>query len=245
MPPETPTNPTPPSAPSAPPPPTAAEPGLVVKVFQFLRQNGVIAAGTIIVTILTPFVLVSESTVKRYVEGWLNDCLIVFEVARVNDHRLLVKGYGQGKLPTMLPITFAARRAEINSVHFTNIADSPEADQFTNLAIHPQTNSACPGALCESYGNLPSSVNVTIPLADLSANFVYPFYVDFNGKVEPTNLVVYVQYDPGVKDPICRVERANAFNLFARLSKLGQFALAVAMFICFTVLIAAIRAYVK
>jgi hypothetical protein len=197
-------SPNPPPVPEAPP-----APSFLAKAGAFLRQNGIIAAGTIVVTILTPFVLVSESTVKRYVEGWLNDCLLVFEVEKVTDSRLLVTGYGQGKLPSTVPITFAARRAEINSLHFTNIADSPRADAFTNLAIHPQTNTACPGALCETLGNLPSSVNITVPLSDLNASFVYPFYVDFNGKVAPENLVVYVQYDTGVKEPICRVERVH------------------------------------
>ena len=111
--------------------------------------------------------------------------------------------------------------------------------------MHPQANLACPGQLCEEQGSLPSSVYITVALSDVQPTFSYPFQVDFNGKVKPENLRLYVQYNAGLKDGVCRVERANPFNLFVRLSKLGQFFVAVIAFIFLSVLVAWVRALTK
>jgi len=215
------------------------------RFWSFVGRHGYVATGTLIVTVATPFLLVSEATLKKYLDTWLNDCLLVFEVSAVKGNRLLVTGYARGKLPATLPITFSARNAEINSILFINEVERPGSDVFTNLAVHPQTNLICPGPLCEELGSLPSTVNPTIVLADIHPEFTYPFYVDFNRKVSASNLSLFVQYERGVKDGLCRVERAHVFNLFVRLGKLGQFVAAVIAFLCLTVLVAAARAWAK
>lgn len=222
--------------------PTLSLPG---RIWSFIRNHGIVAVGIVIVTVFTPFLIVSESTMKKFVESWLNDCVLVFEVREVKGNRLLVTGYAQGKLPTALPITFSAKGAEINSIHFINEVERPGADRFTSLAIHPQSNTSCPGPLCESLGNLTSALNVTVFLSDIHPSFVYPFYVDFNGMVSTDNLRLFVQYDPGIKETVCRVERAHLFNLFVRLSKFGQFVAAVLAFVCLTILLAAARILIK
>lgn len=215
------------------------------QLWLFVKRHGVIAVGTVIVTIFTPFLIVSESAVKKYVDGWLNDCVLVFEVSELTENRLLVRGYAQGKLPSIVPVTFAAKGAEINSIQFINHIDKEGTDPYISLAVHPQANLVCPGQLCESQGNLTSSIYVTVALSDVHPSFIYPFQVDFNGKVKATNLRLFVQYDAGLKDGICRVEQANIFNLFVRLTKWGQFLLAVIAFVCIMVLIAAARVLVK
>lgn len=211
----------------------------------FVKDHGLLATGTIIVTVVTPFLLVSESVVKKYVDGWINDCVLVFDVSQVRDNRLLVEGYAQGRIPSVVPITFAARQAEINSIRFVNHIDVAADDKYETLAIHPQANLACPGQLCEDQGNLPSSVYITVALSDVQSTFSYPFHVDFNGKVKPENLRLYVQYNAGLKDGTCRVEKANPFNLFVRLSKLGQFAFAVIAFVLLSILVAWLRVLTK
>lgn len=232
------------SEPAAPPQPKPGSSRLQ-RALAFIRNHGVMAAATVIVTVLTPFLVVSESTTKKYVEGWLNDCVLVFEVDKVQDreNRLLITGYAQGKLPDRVPVTFSASKAEINSIQFINPIER-DADRYASLAVHPLVNQTCPGQLCENQGNLLSSVHVTIPLTDLHPSFAYRFHVDFNANVTTDGLRVYVQYDPGFKE-VCRVERANPFNLFVRSSKLGQFGLAVIVFVSITVLIAAARALLK
>lgn len=236
--------------PQAEQPPAAAKPrsgpGATFRAaVAFVKRHGLLASGAVIITIVTPFLVVSESVVKKYVEGWVNDCVLVFDISQVRDNRLLVEGFAQGRAPSVVPLTFAARGAEINSVRFVNHVDLVNDDRFETLAVHPQANLACPGQLCEELGNMPSAVNVTVALSDVQPAFSYPFHVDFTGKVAPANLRIYVQYNSGLEGGVCRVERANAFNLFVRLSKLGQFGIAVLAFVLLTILLAAVRALMK
>jgi len=221
------------------------KPSRALQFWFFVKRHGVIAVGTVIVMIFTPFLIVSESTVKKYVDGWLNDCLLVFEVSELTASRLLVRGYAQGKLPSTVPVTFAAKAAEINSIQFINHVDKEGADPYVSLAVHPQANRVCPGQLCESQGVLTSSVYITVALSDVHPSLIYSFQVDFNGKVKADNLRLFVQYDAGLKEGVCRVEQANIFNLFVRLTKWGQFIVAVLAFVCITILIAAARLLIK
>jgi hypothetical protein len=213
------------------------------KYWASVRSNSLVASAGVIVTILTPFLLVSESFIKKYLDGWTSDCLIVFDVeeAANRPNRLMVTAYAQGKTPASIPITFSATDAQINSILFMNpLAITQSA--YANHAVHPHVNQTCPGQLCESQGNLPSSVLVTVPLSDFNAAFAYVFYVDFQESVRAPSLRVFVQYEEGLKDSIvCRAEGANAFNLFTRLSKLGQFFAVIFVFVAITILVAAVR----
>jgi hypothetical protein len=216
------------------------------RTWSLLRSHFLVAAAAVVVLIFVPFILVSEATIKKILDGWFNDCVLVFdlEVVTGRPNRLLVTGFAQGRFPTVLPVTFSARNAEISSIQLVNPVER-SSGTYDSLAVHPQANQTCPGQLCESQGNLPSSVYITVPLMDVHSSFSYQFRVDFSNAVRTENLRVFVQYDPGLKEGVCRVERAHVFNWFFRLSKPGQFLFAVLMFICATVVVAAVRALMK
>lgn len=211
------------------------------------RWRGRIVTAVVAVTllVLTPFLLVSETTIKGYVEGWLKDCVFVVEWNRVKENRLEVKGYISGAPPKSLPITFSGKDALINRIQFVNEVERDKSGTYENLGLHPQTDRACPGKLCEILDKMSSSPKVSIELADLKADFVYPFYVDFDTPVHERNLRVFVQFDEGLPNGICRVERASLFNKFVRMTKLGKFITLIFLFVLVSVAIAGLREMIK
>lgn len=208
-----------------------------------VRIFGVLAS--LALMILTPFLVFSESTVKGYIDSWLNNCIFALEIDKVRENRLQLTGFISGNLPKMLPITFSSQGALINRVQFVNEVERGTTTRYSNIGLHPQTDWACPGTLCESLGRVQSSPKMTVMVSDLHGDFVYPFYVDFDGAVEADTLRVFVQFEEGLKGGVCRVERANAFNLYMRLTKLWRFVGLCALFAMVTFMVGALRAWVK
>lgn len=194
---------------------------------------------------LTPFLLVSETSIKSYVESWLKDCVFVVEWNQVRGNRIEIKGYISGTPPKSLPITFSGKNVLINRIQFVNEVERDKSGNYANLGLHPQADWACPGTLCEKLGKMSSSPKVTIVLADLNADFVYPFYVDFDTAVRESDLRVFVQFDEGLPNGICRVERASLFNKFVRLTKFGKFIALIFLFVLVSVVVAGLREMAK
>lgn len=200
---------------------------------------------SLLVIILTPFIALSESSIKSLIDAWLNQCIVVFEKESIPPNRVKVVGHVSGKTPTSLPITFTAYDVLINRIKFSTDVDQSNVSSFANLALHPLTNAACPGTLCEILGDIPSSPKRTITLKDVSPEFLYQFVVEFDQAGAEDKLSIFIQYDPGLKDGVCRVEYANIFNYLARATKWGKFWFMVLLFLSLAVIIGAIRRFPK
>ena len=109
------------------------------------------------------------------------------------------------------------------------------------MALHPLANAACPGTLCETLGAIPSSPKVTITLKDVSPEFLYQFIVEFDQAGDDGKLSVYIQYDAGLKDDVCRVEYANIFNYLARATKWGKFWFMILLFLLLAVFVRTVK----
>lgn len=202
------------------------------------------AAGLAIL-ILTPFLAVSESSIKSYIDSWLNDCVFVIEQEQVSEDRIAVKGYISGKPPKSLPITFSGKDALINRIQVVNEVERGQSGLFDNLGLHPQTDWACPGTLCENLGRFESSPKITVVLSDLHQDFTYPLFIFFDDHVSLSQLKIYVQFDAGLIHGVCRVERANPFNWFVRTTKFGRFIVLLLAFVLISVAITFLRRRTK
>lgn len=208
----------------------------------WLRRTA-IAAASLLVIVLTPFLVFSETSIKGLIDSWLNDCLVVFETESVPPNKVKVLGYVSGKAaPPVLPVTFIAHDVLINRIKFTTDVDRPGAGDTGNLALHPLVNAACPGSLCRELGGVPSSPKLTITLKDVSPAFLYNFTVEFDRPATKEKLALFVQYDEGLKGGVCRVEYANVFNFLTRAGKWAKFLLMALSFLIVTVLIGYFRA---
>jgi len=200
---------------------------------------------SLVILLLAPFLLLSENTIKGFIDSWLNDCVIVFEKEGVPPNRVKVTGYVSGKAPKALPITFTAYDVLINRILFTTDVDNPHAGRFANLALHPLTNTACPGALCERLGKIPSSPKVTVEIDDISTEFRYVFSVEFDQPASQDKLGIFVQFAEGLPGGICRVEYANPFNYLIRTTKIEKFVLMLVVFLLVSILIAFLKSLRK
>ena len=54
------------------------------RFWSFVGRHGYVATGTLIVTVATPFLLVSEATLKKYLDTWLNDFLLALPLNQVH-----------------------------------------------------------------------------------------------------------------------------------------------------------------
>jgi hypothetical protein len=207
------------------------------------RIGGVVASVAVI--ILAPFLLLSENTIKSSINSWLNDCVIVFEKESIPPNRVKVTAYVSGKAPGTLPITFTAYDVLINRIRFATDVDRPDAGGFANLALHPLTNAACPGALCDELGNIPSSPKLTFQISDISPEFRYVFSVEFDHPAGQDKLGIFVQFGEGLPGGICRVEYVNPFNYLIRATKLEKFGWMLILFVFVGTLIAYFKRFGK
>jgi hypothetical protein len=191
------------------------------------RWRSLVSAAVVIV--LVPFLLASQGVIKGYVEGLISGCLFVLDVNQLRPQRFRVRAHLYGEPPRDLPLTFSADGAVIHRIAMVNEAELDPNSKRHNLALHPQTNHACPGALCEEYGGNASAPKITLKLADLRPEFEYVFHVDVNEPLDSEALIVYVQFDEGLKSGVCRIEKADLFNAFARQTRWMQFFLFVVL----------------
>jgi len=198
------------------------------------------ALATTILVVLVPLSLFSETTVKQLVDNWLNSCLIVIEKSPISARRIEVRAFASGKLPSRLPLTFRAPDVLIDSVRFTSADDPVEHSSFANLGLHPDDEQTCPGALCvgQRLGSGSEPI-ANIVLTDLSETFAYRFILDMHQVASEKDLDVFVIFDSGLKDGVCRVESANFFNFLIRASKLTRFWVFLAFILLLTIAISA------
>lgn len=210
-----------------------------------VRRRLFIAMLSLAMIILTPFLVLSENTIKSLIDSWLKDCLVVIDTESLPPNKVRVTAYVSGETLKKLPLTFTASDALINRIKFSPELGPNAHSAIDNLARHPLTNKTCPGALCEEFGRIPSAPILTITLGDISPQFLYTFVVELDRNATKENLATYVQYEEGLKDGVCRVERANIFNVLARASKWQKFWAMVFIFLIVAVLISVIRGSTK
>ncbi len=181
------------------------------------------ALAAVVLAILVPLVTFSESTIKGLMSGWLDRCLIVIEKEQLGPSKLMVTGYMRGPAPKALPLSFGANKPLILNVKFLSSEDLSGSSKDTNLGLHPLAGELCPGALCEgtvyTEGGEPK-INFT--LRDLSESFLYRFHVRLAQPGTLDDLGVFVVYETGLKDGVCRVENASFFNWPVRVGPLAK-----------------------
>jgi len=186
---------------------------------QFFRP----AVAAVVLAVLVPLVTFSESTLKSLMSGWLERCLIVLEKEQLTPTKLMVTGYMRGQAPNALPLSFSANKPLILNVKFLSSEDLSGSNQDANLGLHPLAGETCPGALCEGTvytdGGEPK-INFT--LGDLNAAFLYRFHIRLAQPGTLDDLGVFVVYQTGLKDGVCRVENANLFNWPVRAGPLAK-----------------------
>jgi len=179
------------------------------------------ALAATVLALVVPLVTFSESTIKGLMGGWLDRCLIVIEKKQISPTKLMVTGYMKGPAPAALPFSFSANKPLILNVRFLNAEDLSGANQDANLGLHPMAGETCPGALCEGTvftdGGEPK-INFT--LRDLSESFLYRFHIHLAQPGSVDDLGIFVVYQTGLKDGVCRVENADLLNWPARADPL-------------------------
>lgn len=189
------------------------------KAVQFLRP----AVAAVVLAVLVPLVTFSESTLKSLMSGWLERCLIVLEKEQLGPSKLMVTGYMRGQAPAALPLSFSANKPLILNVKFLSSEDLSGSNRDANLGLHPLAGETCPGALCEgtvyTEGGEPK-INFT--LGDLSESFLYRFHIRLAQPGTLDDLGVFVVYQAGLKDGVCRVENASIFNWPVRAGPLTK-----------------------
>lgn len=191
----------------------------IKKTFKIIRP----ALAAVALALLVPLVTFSESTVKGLMTGWLDRCLIVIKKEQLSPTKLMVTGFMRGHAPTALPFSFSANKPLILNVKFLSSEDLTGSDEDANLGLHPLAGETCPGALCEGTvytdGGEPK-INFT--LRDLSESFLYRFHIRLAGPGTLDDLGVFVVYESGLKDGVCRVENASLLNWPVRAGPLAK-----------------------
>ena len=181
------------------------------------------AAAAVVLAVLVPLVTFSESAIKGLMSGWLERCLIVLEKEQLAPGKLMVTGYMRGKAPNALPLTFSANKPLILNVKFLSSEGLSGASRHANLGLHPLAGETCPGALCEgtvyTEGGEP---RINFTLGDLSESFLYRFQIRLANPGTLDDLGVFVVYQTGLKDGVCRVENASLFNWPVRVGPLAK-----------------------
>lgn len=177
----------------------------------------------VVLAVVVPLATFSESSLKSLMTGWLDRCLIVIEKEQLSPTKLMVTGYLRGHAPVALPFSFSANKPLILNVKFLSSEDLSGSDKDTNLGLHPLAGETCPGALCEGTvytdGGEPK-INFT--LRDLSESFLYRFHIRLAHPGKLDNLGVFVVYEAGLKDGVCRVENAGLLNWPVRAGPLAK-----------------------
>jgi hypothetical protein len=182
--------------------------------------------------VLLPFLLFSETSAKRIIETWLQGCVVVLEKRATSKRRVEVRAYMNGVLPAKLPFSFNAPEVLIHQVEFRSTPDDLGNDPYSSLALHPLDRQTCPGHLCEGWMPVPGGGDpvVNFDLTDISESFAYRFLVDLERDGAERDVGVFVVFETGLKDGTCKVENANLFNIFVRISKFWRFIWTVILF---------------
>jgi len=183
-----------------------------------------------LIAILTPLLLLSETRIKESVESTVGGCILVLNLRAGRTPEIVeVVGYMAGKAPTTLDLTFQARHGLINLLEFKNGILVTAPTPYSSLVLHPKAGQVCPGALClEPREIREPAQSMTIRLPNPSSSFDYLFSAHLSDTAtqgEPVDERLAV-YSIGGTDQtnVCRVEPANIFNLLVRLDKAGRFA---------------------
>lgn len=202
-----------------------------------------------VLAILTPLVLLSETRIKEAIESIFAGCLFVVDVRQgQTSDQIIVHGYMTGKPPARLNLTFHARQDLIERVEFkSGILASPPTP-YSSLVLHPKAGQSCPGDLCREPMEITEAARLmTFQLANPSPNFDYLFNVHMIGgsapaKASDERLVVYSIAGADQIDA-CRVEPANMFNILTRLGKLERFVAYCLILFGITVLVMLFRTW--
>jgi hypothetical protein len=207
-----------------------------------LQKYGRGAIATLLLALVGPFVLLSESRLKDTIDTVFNGCLFVVDVRDAHDSdRVEVHAHLSGKTPEYLNLTFRARQGLINRLRFANgiLVESP--NEFSSLVLHPLAGQVCPGGLCETPLRISKPTEqMTIRLPYPAANFDYVFTAQLSEPVNATDtskrLFVYSLAD-GSRAETCRVEMPNLFNWLVRLGRMQRFLAYCAMLLAATALV--------
>lgn len=186
------------------------------------------AAGALLLSLLAPLMLLSESRLKETIGTLFNGCLFVIDVRESHiAGRVEVLAYMSGQTPDYLNLTFRAQNGLINNLKFTSGVLVKPATDFSSLVLHPMAGQSCPGKLCETPQLiLKPTEQMTIRLPYPSSNFDYVFTAHLSAtqssRAAPDRLSVFSIAD-ATKVETCRVEAPNVFNLLVRLDKLQRF----------------------
>lgn len=188
--------------------------------------RGAIAA--LLLSLLAPLTILSESRLKETIDALFNGCLFVIDVGPgTGPGRIDVRGYMSGKTPEYLNLTFRARQGQIKLLRFSSGVLVAAPTDFSSLVLHPMAGQTCPGKLCESPQLiLNPTEQMTIRLPYPSSNFDYVFTTEMSDarSAAPTTdrLLVFSLAD-ATKSDTCRVEAPNFFNVLVRLDKWQRF----------------------
>ncbi|KQU80821.1 MULTISPECIES: hypothetical protein [unclassified Rhizobacter] len=195
-----------------------------------------------LLALVAPLTLLSETRLKEAVETVFGGCLFVLEVAdTATVNQVEVRGYMTGKTPDSIDLTFRTRGELINKLRFRDGILVEPATAFSSLLLHPLAGQTCPGKLCEAPQTiLKPTETMTIRLPYPSANFDYRFTAELSepakGRSAAGRLVVFSIAD-ATKASTCRVEGPNPFNVMARLDKLQRFGAYCAILLAGTLLV--------
>ena len=206
------------------------------------KKYGRGAIGALVLSLLAPLTLLSESRLKETIDTLFNGCLFVVEVRESQTpDRVEVLGYMSGKTPDYINLTFRAHKEMINTLRFTNGVLVKPATDFSSLVLHPMAGQPCPGKLCETPQLiLNPTEQMTIRLPYPSSNFDYVFTAQLSdpksSRAAADRMSVFSIAD-ATKAETCRVEAPNAFNALVRLDKFQRFIAYCAILLLGTILV--------
>ena len=198
---------------------SASKPARRLTGLLFTRLGGLFkaASGLAVLATVPLFLVFANTQIKELIGSFLGGCVLVVEKRLSESGQLLVTGKISGTMPKALPLMLEGRDAQINTVLFDEPYRQELIPEPNDLAFHPMTGATCPGDLCLESGNKPLRSRVQILLKDLRPEFAYRFRLRLqpdNGGLQVNHLKVYVMFDPGLPDGICRVQPPRWFNFW-------------------------------
>jgi len=175
------------------------------------------ASGFAVLATVPLFLVFANTQIKELADNFLGGCVLVVEKRLSDSGQVLVTGKISGTMPKALPLMFEGRDAQINTVLFDEPYRQGLIPEPNDLAFHPMTGATCPGDLCIESGDKPLRSRVQILLKDLRPEFAYRFRLRLqsdSGALQVNHLKVYVMFDAGLQDGICRVQPPRWFNFW-------------------------------
>lgn len=175
------------------------------------------SAGYVVLATVPLFLIFANTQLKELVDSFLGGCVLVIEKRVSTAGQLLVTARIAGSMPKGLPLMFEGRDALINTILFDEPYRQDRISDPDDLAFHPMTGTTCPGDLCLGTGDTPFRSRVQFLLRDLRPEFSYRFRLRMKSDklpLETHNLKVYVMFDAGLADGVCRVQPPRWFNFW-------------------------------